>query len=248
MTASLADIGTRLDAIAAQGRQIAMWWRDDDAVTSTPELDGLIARAARHDVPIALAVIPKLAEAGLADRLQAHPHVSVHQHGFAHDNHAPQGSKKAEFGPHRPLDEMMRDLFEGYRRMSSLFGPRFAHVLTPPWNRITPDLAARRKEAGLVGLSTFGPAPDGARHQVNTHIDPIDWRRGKRFLGLDPLRAVLAREIDRRIDGSDEPLGLLTHHLVQTDDAWAFIDDLLALTATHPAVVWPHIEDLFDLR
>ncbi|MEO1197973.1 MAG: polysaccharide deacetylase family protein [Pseudomonadota bacterium] len=243
----LSPIRDRLDALGDAGRQIALWWRDDDAVAPTRQLEALLACANQFSVPLALAVIPAHAERALAAALANHDTVSVQQHGYSHANHAPTGSKKAELGPHRPVDDMLAELFDGYRRMSELFGPRFAHVLTPPWNRIAPELSARRKDVGLVGLSTFGPAPEGARAQVNTHLDPIEWRRGKRFSGDEACLASLIRELDRRLSGSDEPIGLLTHHLVQTEETWAFIEAFLGLMTDHPAVVWPSHDELFEL-
>lgn len=246
MTDDLSPVLDRLEAVASAGRQVAFWWRDDDAVAVTPELDDLLARSARFDVPLALAVIPRDAEPALANRLNGQSGVVVLQHGYAHRNHAPPTAKKAELGAHRPVDQVLGELSDGYRRMSALFGRRFLHVLTPPWNRITPDVARRRKEIGLVGLSAVGHVDEDARNVAHIQFDPIAWHRGRRFIGTDEANAVLVREIDRRLDGSEEPIGLLTHHLVQNAETWAYVDRLLALLTDHRAAVWPSIEEVFD--
>lgn len=247
MTDDLSPILDRLEAVAAAGRQIAFWWRDDDAVAVTPELEDLLARGARFHVPMALAVIPRDAEPALASRLAGQSGAVVLQHGYAHVNHAPPSAKKAELGAHRPVDDILSELSEGYRRMSVLFGPRFLQALTPPWNRIAPDVARRRKDVGLVGLSAVGHADDDARNVAHIHFDPIAWHRGRKFIGTDVANAILTREIDRRLDGSEEPIGLLTHHLVQNGETWAYVDQLLALLTDHRAAVWPSIEEIFDL-
>ena len=58
-----------LELWRAGDRQAAIWWRDDDAVRPGPALDRLLELSSRHDVPLALAVIPAAAEAPLAQRL-----------------------------------------------------------------------------------------------------------------------------------------------------------------------------------
>jgi len=50
-----------LDIWQSAGRSASFWWRDDDAIAATPELDRLLALA--QDAPIGLAVIPAQAPA-----------------------------------------------------------------------------------------------------------------------------------------------------------------------------------------
>ncbi|HEY9056564.1 MAG TPA: hypothetical protein VIN77_05390, partial [Aurantimonas sp.] len=47
-----------LDQWTADGRTVALWWRDDDATQPTPALARLVAAAQRHRAPLALAVVP----------------------------------------------------------------------------------------------------------------------------------------------------------------------------------------------
>ena len=86
-----------LDTWAEAGRTATLWWRDDDAVEPTPALDRLLALAARHEIPLALAVIPARASTALARRIAGSgPRIAPLQHGYAHRNHAPPSEKKAE--------------------------------------------------------------------------------------------------------------------------------------------------------
>src|SRR5262245_7388273 len=119
-------------------RSATFWWRDDDAVTSTPALKRLVDLAAIGGSPVALAAIPARADAALEQALSVTDHVVALQHGYAHANHAAPAGKKAEFGIGRDLAAALQDLRAGSRRMHALFGDRALPVLVPPWNRIDP--------------------------------------------------------------------------------------------------------------
>ena len=97
------NLSAELDAWAAAGRSATLWWRDDDAVAPSPELDRLLTLARARDLPLALAVIPARASQDLADWLVAQPaRATLVQHGYAHQNHARKGEKKAEFKLNAP--------------------------------------------------------------------------------------------------------------------------------------------------
>jgi peptidoglycan/xylan/chitin deacetylase (PgdA/CDA1 family) len=235
-----------LDAAAEQSRKIPFWWRDDDAETATPELERLLALMRRHDLPLALAVIPKGATDDLARRLANERRIAVLQHGWQHRNHSPPDEKKMELGDHRPVAAVLEELGEGYERLGRLFPQKFLPVLVPPWNRIPASVRDARHEAGLTGFSAFGPAPPQQAHWVNTHVDIIDWlTRGP--LARSDIYRLLCRELERRLGGDAEPLGILTHHLMHQDASWDFLDELFSLTGRHPASVWPSIPQLFAL-
>jgi len=248
-----AALRDRLDALAAAGRRVSFWWRDDDAVAATPALDRLIGIAAGHGVPLALAVIPARAEASLAARLADAPRVAVLQHGFAHANHEPAGGRAAEVGSARPADVVLAELDAGRRRLADLFGDRLLPVLVPPWNRIAPEIAARRREAGLVGLSTF-TARTVADHRLDAHLDPIAWKTTRGFAGFGKMLRLLDEELAARaaLAGGPAaapiaPIGLLTHHLAHDAGVWAFAAAFVAAAARHPAADWPAIDAAFGL-
>ena len=238
----------RLDRLAKKGRTVALWWRDDDAVAPTPALERMTLIAEKYRVPLVLAVIPEGASEALARYVADHPLLVPTQHGWAHADHADReaGQKAAEFGANRPAEESLADLKRGVARMGELFGERFVPVLTPPWNRISEDVIARRSGVGLAGLSLFGPNEDGPP-LVNTHVDVIAWKKDRKFIGRARAYYLLVEELDRRLKGSTEPLGLLTHHLVHDRATWVFLDELLAEIAHHPGIVWPEPRQMFGV-
>jgi hypothetical protein len=233
-----------LDRAAVESRRIDFWWRDDDAEDVTPALDRLLSLAKRCDLPLAVAVVPKRATEALAARLETEPRVTVLQHGWAHTNHAAAGEKKIELGGARSVSEMLEDLRRGRERLEALFPKHFLPVLAPPWNRIADCLRGAIGDAGLRGLSTIGPK--SAPGEVNVHLDIFVWRPARRTISRAEAFSRLAAEVERRLQGAREPIGIMTHHLVHEEESWALLDDLLQATAKHPAVKWPEIKELFE--
>lgn len=247
------DLGRELDAWAAAGKKAEFWWRDDDAVAITPALERLLTLQHGVAVPLALAVIPAMAEPGLADRLTREPGVRVVQHGWAHLNHARPGRSKAELGPDRPPSFVLGELVRGQARLDQLFDGGWLRILVPPHNRIAPDVASGLHRAGYVGLSTDKPragVPESLI-QINTHIDIMDWGVTRAFLGdgacLDQAISHLGAKRSGRVD-PQEPTGLLTHHLAHDEPAWRFCERFLTAVKSHPAAEWRDPAALFGLR
>ena len=239
-----------LDAWAEKGRAVDFWWRDDDARRPTPALHRLLALAAGAAMPLTLAVVPMGAENALADMLKRTPGVTVVQHGYAHVNHAGAGMKKAELAADRPTGEALAELVRGRRRLARLFGGRFRAVLAPPWNRIDPLLVSALPGAGIRGLSAFGARrsaePAAGLTQGNCHVDIVDWRGSRGFVGEDAALAAIVNHLARRRRGevdAEEATGILTHHLVMDEACWVFLADLIARTRAHRAVRWRTVEE-----
>jgi predicted glycosyltransferase len=225
-----------LDSLADRGETRPFWWRDDDATTPSPALERLLALAEQLATPLALAAIPAAATDALAGRIADAPDLSILVHGLRHENHAPTGSKKAEFGSHRPLAALADEARHALALAQSRFGDRALPVFVPPWNRIAPELVATLPALSYGAVSTFGPGrADVPRLRVvNTHLDPVDWHRGG---GLVPEAAALAMwRLWAEAPYSGEPLGLLTHHLVMDEASWAFCEALVGELASHPAI------------
>ena len=235
------DLRRALDDRAAAGRPAVFWLRDDDAVASTAALDRLLGVMA--GVPLTLAVIPQGTGAPLADRLADAPGVTVALHGWAHANHAPEGEKKQELGRHRPVSRVLAELALGRDRLAAFYGARFARVLVPPWNRIDGAVVAGLQGIGIAALSVFGPAQAAALPVVNTHVDIIDWHGSGGGWPVERLTQAMLHAI-----GRDDPLGILTHHLVHDAQAWMFLEGLIALTADHPGCRWAALPDLIVAR
>ncbi|GGD04045.1 polysaccharide deacetylase family protein [Aureimonas glaciei] len=251
-----AALDAALEACAADGRPVDFWLRDDDAVAPTPSLERLLALAADHGVPLALAVIPAGATPALADRLAGLAGVTVLQHGFSHADHSAPGAKKCELGLDRPADVVLGELVRG-RELLSMFA-RTAPVLVPPWNRIDPALAARLPDLGFAALSTYGdrPLPSGASGDaaglvlINTHVDPVDWHGGRGFLGEAAVLGRLSDRLRRMAAGSadrSEATGILTHHLVHDDETFDFVEKLLQTTTRQGFCRWHSPETLLGL-
>jgi hypothetical protein len=209
------------------GRTPEFWWRDDDATAPTAPLRYLISLAKASGVPLALAVVPLAA----VPQLFAGHDARVLMHGTDHRNRAAPGEKKTEFAAAEPDEDAIARLAAAREHLARLAGSRFLPVLVPPWNRFKRTLVARLPAAGLQGLSAYGPraAPQAARGvaQINTHVDVIDWRGTRGFIGEeDALRAVL-RHLGAQ---SGEPTGVLTHHAVHDQAAWAFLERLFEHT------------------
>lgn len=246
------DLRRELDLWAAQGRRIDLWWRDDDAAEPTSALTRLLNLAEPY--PLALAVVPAVAAEPLAEALRDRPGVAVIQHGFAHRNHAPVGRPAVECGGERPVERVLGELAEGFRKLRLLFGSRFEPILAPPWNRIEAIVVARLAQAGYRGLSAFGPRPRRALEPglvvANTHFDPLIWRGGVRFAGRGKALSGLIGELAARRIGavdSSEPLGLLTHHRDNDAAAWEFLAELLDFTSIHPGARWIGVDQAFAL-
>jgi hypothetical protein len=230
-----------LDHWSAAGRQIGLWLRDDDAVAPSPALDRLSGLAERFAAPILLAVIPLLAEPALATALRGKPLLRPCLHGASHLNHAPAGSKKAEFGAEREAAAVDGDITRGWQRLRDLLGEAALPIFVPPWNRIAQSHAARLPALGFAGLSCFRDyrlGPGGGPRLLNTHIDIMDWHGGR--IGrpandiVAELVALLAER--RQAEAGDIELGLLLHHRDHDETAWSALTDILGAAAAHPAV------------
>jgi hypothetical protein len=234
-----------LDNWGDAGLQARFWWRDDDAVGPGRRLERLLRLGGKHTAPVALAVIPARLETGLNDYLQTRPQVCVLQHGYDHVSHAAPGVRKLELGGERATADILDDLARGYRLLQRRFGSRFTPVLVPPWNRIDERVLDHLAGLGFSGISTMkvrrGAFASPRLLQVNTHLDPVNWRHNGGFIGLYPAIAILIQHLSARRLGFrdfEEPTGILTHHLAQNDAVWLFLDNLFAFLQAHPAASW----------
>jgi len=171
----------------------------------------------------------------------------VLQHGYSHHNFAAPDERKIELDGSRPAEYVIADLAVGQQILERL--PGWLPVLVPPWNRIAPHLLAPLPELGFVGLSTLGArnrenAVPRLR-QNNVHIDPVDWRgrhgAAGAFIGTERAIAAAVDHMSARRAGTADPAevtGLMTHHLVQDEATWYFVEQFIERTRRHPAVRW----------
>ena len=244
------DLNTELDMWSDLGATATMWWRDDAAVAHTPALHQLYTLSSNHRVPLTLAVIPNAAEAGLCTGPDTPEHLCIVQHGYAHQNHEPDGVKKSEFGSGRDKTVINDELAAGQATLSAF--PGFFPAFVPPWNRVSPDFHQNFVDSSIVGLSTFGARQQRETVpgliQVNTHADIVDWRGSRGFAGENHVCGQICNHLiarrSQKCDGS-EPTGVLSHHLVHDDECWHFLDTLFSTLNEHSAVRWLNGAEVF---
>ena len=235
---------TTWDALAREcgawgesGRRATWWWRDDDAIEQTRALTTLATMAPL----VALAVIPHLMRPDLGEFVRRHRGITVLQHGFAHVNHARPDERKSEFPDSRDRRATLSELEKGSRILAAAFGPKALAVLTPPWNRASDGVLAGLTDLGFRGVSRYLPRRAPKIHglkQVNTHVDVIDWKNSRGFVGEAAALTLLIGHLQARRHGNvdaDEPTGLLTHHLVHDPATWRFLEKLRDFLNKQPA-------------
>ena len=173
---------------SATGHRISLWWRDDDAREPSPALDRLLALAARHGVPLALAAIPDGDRSALGARLASERLISVIQHGIDHANVAPAGAPNRELSDDCSPSLLAGRLIAARSRLATL--PRFFPVFAPPWNTIHPNLPTALRACGYVGLSGFAgnASRDAGLFRIDTHLDIMRWSGRPRFRGADAFQ------------------------------------------------------------
>lgn len=241
------EIGAWRDA----GRLVDFWWRDDDACRPDPALRRLIALSGAAQVPLALAAIPLGAQAEAFESAGAA--VTVLQHGTDHHNRAAASEKKTEFPAREPVPEALARLAHGRALLERAAPGRTLPVLVPPWNRISATpLVASLAAAGYRGLSCYGPRPSplaaAGLVMLNTHVDIIDWRGARGFVGEQVALAMATGHLRARRTGladANEATGWLTHHAVHDQACWSFMELLFERTRALGAVRWRGAAELF---
>nr|WP_251363759.1 polysaccharide deacetylase family protein [Epibacterium ulvae] len=222
---------------------LPLWWRDDDAVAPTPALARLTTLSEALELPVHLAVIPARAEQTLADNLS--PQLIPVVHGWAHKSHSFLRQRKSEFSPSRAMKAKQSEAKSALHRLQNLFGDRLVPMFVPPWNRIGDEMMPVLADLGYQAVSTYKPrsAVEAAPGllQMNTHLDPIDWRGSRSVVDPTVLVEQTCQNLqDRRLGHADnrEAFGILTHHLVHDAAIWSFAEALIGRLLQGPAEVW----------
>jgi peptidoglycan/xylan/chitin deacetylase (PgdA/CDA1 family) len=211
---------------------VDVFFRDDDAGWRDDRLIALLDLFEQHALPLDLAVIPAALERSVAAELRARAgaRLGLHQHGFAHRNHEPDG-RRFEFGPSRPYGAQRRDIEAGAERLAALLGDVVQPIFTPPWNRCTSVTGRCLLELGFRVLSRESRAAPLALAGLRELPVSVDWcgrRHGVRFA---------AGEVAKLLAGAlraGSPVGVMFHHAVMDGADLARAGELLALVAEHP--------------
>ncbi len=229
-----------------------LWWRDDDAQLPCPQLDRLLGLSLTSATPLVLATIPHGLDSSLSEKIRSAANITIVQHGWSHTNHAPVSEKKCELGDHRALKEVEHELTAGAEILKKLFGDIFLPVLVPPWNRISITVADQLENLGYLGLSTFGDKKivqsASGFCQANTHVDLIDWRGNRAFIGTENALQQITSHLNKRRCGDvphHDATGILTHHLDHDKDLWQFLEDFFKFTNQHPMLQWQTGQQVF---
>lgn len=227
---------------------VDFFFRDDDAGWSDERLLELLNLFERYSTPIDVAAIPNALTSGMAAklcaRLEAQPDMlAIHQHGFAHRNHEPEGRRKCEFGPARVAIFQHNDIERGQRRLAELFGSLLSPIFTPPWNRCTSATGECLRQAGLRVLSrdvTAQPLNLDGLIELPVTIDWFARARGVR-LSREELGAALAA-----VAKASAPVGVMFHHALMDETERQQASELLALLASHPRAQCSLMEQVID--
>jgi len=224
---------------------IDIWWRDDDAGRDCARLDALLALAGQSRRPLSLAVVPAWLEPEVVAKIRASD-VCVLQHGWAHADHAADGSRQIELGGTLTAAACRDQLARGKAILEQAFGDRFLPVLVPPWNRIDGNCLEIAAELGYTAVSTFADdarALDHGLAEVNTHVDLIDWQHGRRMKPLAELRAAIDRLVGDPALGT---LGVMSHHLDMTPADLNALEQLFGYVDTIARCRWASPAQLFS--
>ncbi|MBS1790436.1 MAG: hypothetical protein JST85_22115 [Acidobacteria bacterium] len=231
MNSCFAQIETALELRQQQNRPLLFFLRDDDVDENESTLRTLLEVCFGNETPINLAVIPgKLTTAGIAlliECVSANPNfVELSQHGWMHLNHEREG-KKSEFGTSRSFDEQLADIAAGQSKMAKAFGQNWFPAFVPPWNCCTAATVTALDQLRFRVLSRDAGQPPFVNCQFTelpVSFDIIRWKGGAAFRSPEELAAELTQQIN-----SQARIGMMLHHKVMNDAAFAWLDEFLQL-------------------
>jgi hypothetical protein len=227
-----------LELIQAEGKEVRIFFRDDDIDEDEDSLVRLLDLFLAHGVPLNLAIIPGLLSDTTVRRLHTRElwipeSLGLIQHGWKHINHEQEG-RKCEFGISRSLADKFNDIARGKSQLEEAFGPRFYPAFTPPWNRCTQDTFGVLDELGFVVLSKdqgHAPVQNHDFREISVTLDLYRWKGGATLEPPDVVVKALISQLWER-----DTIGILLHHKVMDVTALSFLDQLLDELALCPIV------------
>jgi peptidoglycan/xylan/chitin deacetylase (PgdA/CDA1 family) len=220
------------------------FFRDDDAGWDDAGLALLLDVFERYDAPLDVAAIPAaLTPETVAllttRRVDGRNDLTVHQHGFAHVNHEPEG-RKCEFGPSRSPAQQADDIARGRELLCGMFDD-VPSVFTPPWNRCAPWTAQVLRDLGFTVLSRDHSAGVAGVPGLLELPVTVDWSAKRKKIPVDRLgRGDLLAEAT----SAPGPVGLMLHHEVMAEEDRTDLVALLDLLTGHPVVETGHLDRL----
>lgn len=235
-------------ALDARADPVWFFFRDDDAGWDDPALEALLDVFEPHALPLDLAAIPlavtertvELITTRQADGLVD---LRVHQHGLAHVDHEPEG-RKCEFGVSRPPGQQRDDIASGREVLAAWFGDVPA-VFTPPWNRCAPWTAEVLRDLGFTVLSRDLSAGTAGVPGLRELPITVDWFAKRKKV---PVDRTARGELLAAMAAGPDPVGVMLHHEVLSDQDLSDLAELLTLVDAHPRASAAHLDALATSR
>jgi peptidoglycan/xylan/chitin deacetylase (PgdA/CDA1 family) len=242
-------VGPVLERLQDEGRPINVFLRDDDVDEDEETLRHLFDICLSRQVPLNAEIIPGRLTRGavrlLKEFMKFHPDLlGLNQHGWQHQNHEANG-RKCEFGGSRSFTQQLNDISQGKALLQDRFGERFYPVFTPPWNRCTADTFAVLDELGFKVLSKDSdsqPATGYRFREISITLDIFRWKGGPTLKTAATVAAELAQQLGRA-----DPIGIMLHHKVMGEEAFAMLDQLLALLRRYPHIRFHTFQSLYEM-
>ncbi len=249
MNSSFAQIEAALARRQQQAAPLHFFFRDDDVGEDEATLRWLLQLFLRRETPINLAVIPGRLTAACSQLLlqsvrTAPQLLELNQHGWLHLNHEREG-RKCEFGPSRAFAEQLADIIQGQAQMNETFGPHWFPVFVPPWNRCTEATCQALDQLGFRVLSRnrADALCAGSRlRELPVTLDLYRWRGGAQLRPAAELASELIRQIEQ-----GKPIGVMLHHQVMDEEAFAWVEALLQVCQRYSIVQCHTFERLLGL-
>jgi predicted glycosyltransferase len=213
----------------------SLFFRNDDCGWSDDRLLLLLDIFADFGISVDLAAIPAALSSAFAQKLSrrmaAYPErLRIHQHGYAHLNHEPEG-KKCEFGLARNYTSQRSDIENGQRLLAELLGTAPDPIFTPPWNRCTAVTARCLAELGFQVLSRdshAAPLEGSGMCELPIAVDWFARRKQVRFDRMEWGRSLAAKLENKAA------VGIMLHHAVMDAEEMQALAQLLSVLARHP--------------
>jgi hypothetical protein len=235
---ALTQLRSSLDRLRSEGREIDLFFRDDDVDEDENSLRRLLGVFLEEEAPVNLQIIPGRLTPAAASLLLRHHSLrpdlfEFNQHGWRHINHEREG-RKCEFGPSRNFDEQLADIASGRKVLEEALGSAFSLIFTPPWNRCAAETLKALDRLGFQGYSGFRsgePISGYGFRDVSVTLDLHRWKNGIAMKRVDEIANELISQL-RELD----TIGIMLHHKVMDEDGFDFLSRLLKELSTSQVI------------
>lgn len=228
---------------------VKLFFRADDIGVPSKNYSQMMALFLKYRIPLCLAVVPSWITRQRWEAMQdlvkkGGELFCWHMHGFRHTNHETKG-KKQEFGPARPPGKLFDDLSKGHDRLAAIMGHRLTPVFTPPWNRCTRETMVLLKKMGFQGISRDHgslPEPPPGFRDFPVHVDLHTRKEKNATEGWRQIQKALTTGM------ASPACGIMLHHMCMNEQAFIFLEYLLALIAGNRQIETVTYKDLIGQR